>query len=183
MPPHAPPHAAVQAEVESFYINNGYMFPSFHKFYWMGLRAANSLKPADLLSLSDNTWPSFSYIDGSPSPGGPVYEAWGRFQPLNFPEPDNRFAPELCAGGNASEAFGAPKAWGWADTRCNNTSPFICRLQRECQLCAHSAQVCVNLPARFLSKPEVACKACHQAPPYLLCLRTSWTPAARHSVH
>jgi hypothetical protein len=133
-PPHAslPAVLTLQAEVEAFYINNGYMFPSFHKFYWMGLRAASSLRPSDLMALSGNTWPSFSYIDGSPSPGGGVFAHWGRYQPLNYPEPDNRFAPELCAGGNATEAFGTPRAWGWADTRCNGTFPFICRLQREC---------------------------------------------------
>ena len=121
---------AEQAEVESYYMNNGYMFPTFHRFYWMGLSAANGMKPADLIS-QQNKWPNFSYIDGAPRPGGSAYEAWGRYQPLNFPEPDNRFSPELCAGGNATEAFGTPKVWGWADTRCNSSFPFICKLQRK----------------------------------------------------
>jgi hypothetical protein len=36
--------------------------------------------------------------------------------------------PELCAVANATEAFGKPVAWGWADTRCHATlAPFICR--------------------------------------------------------
>ncbi len=122
---------AEQAEVESFYINNGFMFPTYHRFYWMGLRAGNSIRPADLLAPFGNMWPNFTYIDGAPAPGNGVYDHWGRYQPLNYPEPDNRFSPELCAGGNASQSYGTPKAWGWADTRCNGSFPFICKLQRE----------------------------------------------------
>jgi hypothetical protein len=120
---------AEQAEVESFYTNNGFMFPTYHRFYWMGLQAGRSMAPADLMATFGSRWPNFTYTDKSPAPGTPnAYTHWGRYQPLNFPEPDNRFSPELCAGGNASETFGNPKAWGWADTRCNGSFPFMCKV-------------------------------------------------------
>jgi hypothetical protein len=120
---------STQAEVEAYYTNSGFMFPAFHKFYWMGLHAARSMAFRDMMApAAQSRWPNFTYLDGSPAPGRGVFAHWGRYQPLNFPEPDNRFAPELCAGGNASEAFGNPKAWGWADTRCNGSFPFMCKM-------------------------------------------------------
>jgi hypothetical protein len=44
---------AEQAEVESFYLSIGWLLPSFHKQYWLGM-------------VSDNTaWPRFKYLDRS----------------------------------------------------------------------------------------------------------------------
>ncbi len=40
------PNAALQAEqadVESYYINNGYLLPTFHKAYWLGLSADGAI--------------------------------------------------------------------------------------------------------------------------------------------
>ena len=34
---------AEQADVESYYINNGYIMPSFHKAYWLGLSADGAI--------------------------------------------------------------------------------------------------------------------------------------------
>jgi hypothetical protein len=34
---------AEQADVESYYISNGYLLPSFHKAYWMGLSADGTI--------------------------------------------------------------------------------------------------------------------------------------------
>ena len=45
------PANAAQAEVEQFYSSKGYLFPTFHEFYWFGFQTT-SLK-----------WPAFSWID------------------------------------------------------------------------------------------------------------------------
>ena len=34
------PAPAPQSEVEQFYIDKGWLLPSFHKSYWIGLRSA-----------------------------------------------------------------------------------------------------------------------------------------------
>jgi hypothetical protein len=35
--------------------------------------------------------------------------------------------PLDCVGGNYTQAYGSPKAWGWADSKCTNPQIFICR--------------------------------------------------------
>lgn len=98
-------------------------FHRFHTFYWMGLRS------------SDRAWPAFHWIDFTPGPNTSTYRHWGWYLPSldgpdRVPEPNNLLMPpEYCAGGNASQAFGNPAAWGWADYHCDEEAPFMCKIQ------------------------------------------------------
>jgi hypothetical protein len=110
-----------QAEVESYYIGAGLLLPSYHRFYWMGLKA--------------ELWPTFSWADRSPGPNGSTYEHWGRYMPGNDPEPNNyELPPENCGGANYTEAFGNPLAWGWADYSCDQAFTFMCKMASGWQL-------------------------------------------------
>ena len=43
-------------------------------------------------------------------------------------EPNNLSTPpELCVLANASQAFGAPRAWGWADWNCTARAVSLCK--------------------------------------------------------
>ncbi len=93
-------------------------------------------------------WPAFTWLDLSPAPplnttrgagtaddwGGSsgAYAHWGYYMPQNVLEPNNLTALENCAVANASQAYGG--AWGWADTRCGASLPYMCRLTRGWQL-------------------------------------------------
>jgi hypothetical protein len=44
---------AEQAEVESFYLSSGWLLPSFHKQYWLGM------------TTNSASWPVFKYVDKS----------------------------------------------------------------------------------------------------------------------
>jgi hypothetical protein len=45
------------------------------------------------------------------------------------PEPNNMDnPPELCAGANFSQVYGALNAWGWSDANCSIAAPFMCKL-------------------------------------------------------
>lgn len=107
-----------QSEVEQYYISNGLLLPSYHKFYWIG--------------LSTSLWPTFLWSDHSPGPDSSTYEHWGRYMPGNEPEPNNwDTPPENCAGANFTEAFSNPIAWGWSDYDCNFAATFMCRMASE----------------------------------------------------
>jgi hypothetical protein len=118
---------AEQAEVEQYYIKNGYLFPTFagHQFYWMGLNAS--------------FWPStgfakFHWLDRSPGPNNSTYQHWGTYYDAYsaVPEPNNaRSPPENCAGANITQAYGARGAWGWADWNCTASFGYMCRMLRE----------------------------------------------------
>ncbi len=104
----------------------GALLPGFHKSYWLGL------------AITDR-WPLFGWLDLSPAPPrngsalGPVYAHWGYYMPQNILEPNNIFGAEDCGVANATQAYGG--AWGWSDTRCNASLPFICRVTREQPRC------------------------------------------------
>jgi hypothetical protein len=55
--------------------------------------------------------------------GNGAYQHWGG------PNEPNQARVGLCAVSNASLTY--TNAWGWADTMCNNTFVFICRVQRK----------------------------------------------------
>ncbi len=63
---------AEQVEVETFYIENYYLMPAFHKQYWMGYRAKTWGK--DSFALLDATVPK-NPDDNSTVPG--YYYHWG----------------------------------------------------------------------------------------------------------
>ncbi len=49
-----------------------------------------------------------------------------------IPEPNNlENPPELCAGGNFSQAFGDRNVSGWADANCSIAAPFICKMMSD----------------------------------------------------
>ena len=39
--------------------------------------------------------------------------------------------PLDCAGANATQAYGSPKAWGWADSKCDEPRIFMCKKASE----------------------------------------------------
>jgi hypothetical protein len=73
-----------QAEAEGYFNSNGFMFPTYHKFYWMGLYAGKSMAAADLMATFSN-WPNFTYLDKAPAPSSAnAYRHWGRWAALWF---------------------------------------------------------------------------------------------------
>ena len=76
--------------MEKHYTANGYMLPSYQKFYWMGLQSTSG------------SWPNFTWVDNrtpGPSNGSSYYTHWGRFRPSTVMEPNNLITPpELCGG-------------------------------------------------------------------------------------
>ncbi len=57
-------------QVEAYYSSMGFMFPSFHRFYWLGLNA--SVWPTDGLTTA-----TFRWHDESPGPDNLTYSHWG----------------------------------------------------------------------------------------------------------
>jgi hypothetical protein len=104
---------AEQKDVEKYYVELGGILPGFHTFYWIGLTTEN--------------WPEFYWADMSPMKGN-ISETghWGYFMPQNILEPNNIYPPENCVGANLTESFDG--AWGWADTRCSQRWPGLCRI-------------------------------------------------------
>jgi hypothetical protein len=106
-----------QVDVEHYFMSQGIMFPTYIKRYWIGL-TANSTRTGSY---------SFGWTDPSiPAPSTANYIHWGRVLPSNIAlEPDNHFTMENCGVANYTERFGG--AFGWSDTQCNITAPFMCR--------------------------------------------------------
>jgi hypothetical protein len=48
-------------------------------------------------------------------------------RPGNVREPNNMIPPEFCVVANATQSYGTPSGWGWADTGCSGRHVFICR--------------------------------------------------------
>jgi hypothetical protein len=107
-----------QQDVEGHFVNGGFVFPAFHKVYWIGL-VTNS-----------TAWPKFRWVDSTPTLGLGIrgYEAWGTYMPGSSPEPNNFPAPpELCGVANATQPMLG--VWGWADANCISTrAAFMCEL-------------------------------------------------------
>ena len=110
---------AEQTEVEKFFTDSGYWFPTNFKFYWMGLKAIN--------------WPTFAWTDKMvPGPNATSYRHWGTYidKTLNIGEPYSvPGAPQQqCAGGNFTQMYG--NAAGWADEDCGDEHLALCKVQR-----------------------------------------------------
>jgi hypothetical protein len=110
-----------QQRVESYYVSAGFLLPTFHKVYWIGLNS------------SLGTYPNFTWVDNrtpGPSNSSKYYSHWGRFKPSKEYEPNNLITPpELCGCANVTEAFGSPPTWGWADWNCSAKFPVMCKMQ------------------------------------------------------
>jgi hypothetical protein len=57
-----------------------------------------------------------------------TYQHWGYYMPQNIIEPNNMFGQEFCCGANYTEAWNS--SWGWADTRCDRPSSYMCKQLR-----------------------------------------------------
>ncbi len=105
-----------QKEVEEYYISHGYILPSYHKQYWMGLNSSGSI------------FPNFTWL--TPDVDSAVYLAdyshWGTSQPLGD-------ETKMCAGGNFNMSNDG--AWGWANDDCTLPYIFMCRIMRELPGC------------------------------------------------
>jgi hypothetical protein len=126
----------------------------FHKFYWIGAQ----VPPV-------NSWPNFEWIDGTPGPNGwhrpnvtGTYHHWGYYMPQNIIEPNNIFKQENCAGANHTQAWAG--AWGWSDTKCDVSYPFLCRKNRGWLLGACLA-ACFHCASCLLpAGNSAACRIC-----------------------
>jgi hypothetical protein len=103
---------AEQQEVEKYFSDMGYLFPSFHKNYWIGYMS--------------EMWPNFRWIDRLENPG---YTHWGKVNPNIADEPNNLYGSETCTIANASQTY--QSAWGWSDEKCTMRAPFICKIRRK----------------------------------------------------
>ncbi len=120
------PPPTPQVEMEYAFLQTGYLLPSFHKAYWLGLTAASS-----------EAWPLFTWTDQNvPGPmdhythwGTAIIEAWPT------PEPNNQDFPENCATAIFAQAYGFPSAWGWGDANCNSKAAVMCRRLRGWPCC------------------------------------------------
>jgi hypothetical protein len=66
-----------------------------------------------------------------PSPGYTgAYDHWGMLGPDDS-EPNNLVGTEFCAVANYSQAD-ENLLWGWSDVDCQEPSPALCRVLREC---------------------------------------------------
>lgn len=122
-------------QVEAYFIEKGWLLPTFHKSYWIGLNATSpaSRNPAVSVGGTLQTSPAtFGWIDKSAgAPTGRAYQHWGKAGSAS--EPNNLLGSENCGVANASAKYSL--AWGWADTSCKISLPFICKSQREWMCC------------------------------------------------
>ena len=93
----------------------GLLLPAYHQLYYIGLRVT--------------VRPTFAWMDPSVTLSSGGYLNWGTLMPGNISEPNNRVPPENCGVANFTERYNG--AFGWSDTQCNITAPFMCRMARE----------------------------------------------------
>ncbi len=104
--PSAPPPCHPPLQVESHFIQGGYLLPAFHKHYWLGIRAA--------------TWGAWKPLDQQLAT---TYLNWHTGQPNGLS------GPQLCTVANASaNGTVGPAGWGYADVLCSGTYVYICRI-------------------------------------------------------
>jgi hypothetical protein len=123
--------------VEEYFLTNGLKLnPIYHVRYWMGLTTTTPGSAA-----------AFKWTDNiTPAPVGQYYKNWGVERSVfadatTFPEPNNRYGPETCAGADflqrqtqvytpAYDSFNGTNftAWGWADNNCTRRLAYICKI-------------------------------------------------------
>jgi hypothetical protein len=100
----------------------GYLLPTFHKVYWIGLKS--------------EVLPAFSWIDKLiPGPNATSYRQWGTYIEGSLTESEPYGDTETCAVSNATQAYGSTPAvqpWGWASQDCEARHTYLCRQSREC---------------------------------------------------
>lgn len=98
------------------------MFTAYHTFYWMGLKYNEKLA-----TMQQNT--VFTWVDQL-IPGPSKYKHWGQAVLSDggiVPEPNNLAGDEFCGGGNVTQKYGQPVAYGWGDASCSLEFSFMCR--------------------------------------------------------
>ena len=134
----------------------GYLMPSFHTQYWIGLKASRPTR--------------FSWLEpGQSAPSGQTYVHWGRNAPNGPAEPNNMAGDELCGTANFSQGY--QRAAGWSDMRCNITAPSICRLSGGCGGWGRCST----------AGPDPACACEHSAQPPSMITDTNLPPPAAQS--
>jgi hypothetical protein len=114
-----------QAGIEGYFYDLGVLMPEYDPLYWIGL------------NTTDRSEPDWKWVD--PALGRPgAYRHWGTFlygDGTPEAEPNNVFDPESCVAANFTEAYTeSPKPdakvnpFGWADTNCNKSLTFMCRV-------------------------------------------------------
>jgi hypothetical protein len=101
--------------VERYMIEQGYLIPSFHQSYWIGLNTTTPGKG----SGANWTW-----VDFSDPPALTTYIAWGAEQP------DDLEPPSACSQAASEYLGGDPEVWQWDDVQCATKSIAICRITR-----------------------------------------------------
>jgi hypothetical protein len=131
------PNHCTQSEVEEYFVTEGLKLnPIYHVRYWLGLTTTSPGSAAGF-RWTDNITPS-------PSASG-NYANWGVETSVfadatQFPEPNNRYGPETCAGADflqrqaqvysqGIDRFNGTSfsAWGWADNNCTRQLAYMCK--------------------------------------------------------
>jgi hypothetical protein len=100
-----------QAEVEAAFTYDGGLIGRYHQAYWLGLTS------------TDGAWPKFAWLEKTtPPPTGRAYTHWGTG------DPDNGMPPEFCGVANFTTAYG--NAYGWQDSVCERSLPYVCKVNR-----------------------------------------------------
>jgi hypothetical protein len=86
----------------------------------------------------------------------PSPEAASGSRPGQVTEPDNAAGSEFCAVANASEPMNG--IWGWADTSCATSAPFLCEV-----LPCSSYSFCATTSGAARAR---ACTGAHPSLPY-----------------
>jgi hypothetical protein len=141
---------AEQTQVESYYVGKGWLLPTYHKNYWLGLRSNTTV------------WPRFGWTEpGLPPPTGATYIHWGRIEPGAITEPNNMTGFEFCGVGNYSQTYG--NAWGWADANCSMRAAFICKVRPPLVAPAYTAAsrntFFLNTSEVSFNDAQIACRA------------------------
>ncbi len=110
------------------HLPQGFLFPRFNSFYWIGLRT--------------QSWPNFIFID---TLDGGSYMNWGTMQDPLLDEPNNLGGSEFCAGANYTQLTSG--SWGWSDELCTTKAAFVCKIRREALLPACWCLVCTPTAA------------------------------------
>lgn len=94
-------------DVEQYYIQQGFLFPEFNQYYWLGLN-----------SSADTG--SYKWI-GPDVPPTPAYNGWATGQPAAN--------QGMCGAGAAARNVGG--TWGWMNRQCSTRYVSVCRINRE----------------------------------------------------
>jgi hypothetical protein len=89
----------------------GWLLPTYHRGYWIGLKAASPR--------------NFDWIDSTSIPA--LASGWKNWGPG---QPDNSMSNELCASASYDMRAGSPPTWGWQDVGCGMPLPLMCRMQK-----------------------------------------------------